>query len=93
MIVKDLFPGLITGGRAFHGAVRAAMGMLDWLVADNANVVIAQQLKNHDGDDRDSLSQLPDELRDPMSVLDREARKANARQQSSTQLSRRPLPR
>ena len=53
--------------RRFQGAIRVAMGLLDWLLPETEEVVNAKSQE-----DAEMHVQLPDELRDPLAVLDRD---------------------
>lgn len=53
--------------RRFHGALHVAVGLLGWLIPDKDAVVKATSLE-----DDDFHGELPDELKDPLAVLDRD---------------------
>jgi hypothetical protein len=52
---------------SFQGAMHVAMGMLGWLLPDTHTVVKATSPQ-----DEEISAELPDELKDPFAVLDRD---------------------
>jgi hypothetical protein len=76
MIVKNPMSGRAKE-LAFRNAVRTAMGLLGWLVAEDASVVRAQ-----DQGEEEALPTLPYELIDPTAVLDQATHNARLRQRS-----------
>ena len=54
-------------GRRFQSALHVAVGLLGWLIPDTGEVVKATRLE-----DEDFHGELPDELQDPLAILNRD---------------------
>jgi hypothetical protein len=57
--------------RRFQGALHVVAGLLGWVIPDTDAAVKAASL-----DDEDFSGELPDELQDPLAVLDRDLQDA-----------------
>ena len=63
--------------RRFQAALHVALSLLGWVLPDTGGVVEAT-----DSDDKHNHEQLPDELRDPLAILDRDELNAAPEQET-----------